>query len=449
MAKKKDLHTTQQITLDDLTDKKILTIEDIAERVGCSVKKIRRETASGALKTFRKGNKLYIKGEDYISWKNNPTDEAVFDNTSKKDSAQINRTKKAEDEVNWTDISAEMDSVDAWKDHSQLKNLNFIDLFSGAGGLSCGLVMSGMRPIGSVEIMPQAVETYKHNFSRIEGFCENVTDRDIREEEVKNDLIASLGDRHIHLIAGGFPCQGFSMAGNRIITDPRNSLYTDMLEIVKRVKPDFVLMENVEGLRSMLDGKIEEKIISDYAEIGYKINVTVLNAADYGVPQHRRRVIFIGNRIGAVNYHPKPIYTEDTYKTVGDAIAKYVDMPENKDINHIIARTSPEMKKRLEAIPIGKSLYANYSDAWKKVDWNKPSCTVKENHGGVNVHPILNRVMTPRELAALQSFPEDFIFKGAKKWQLVQIGNAVPCLLGKAIGLAIQRSYTEKNNNTK
>ena len=112
-------------------------------------------------------------------------------------------------------------------------------------------------------------------------------------------------------------------------------------------------------------------------------------------------------------------------------------------INHIFSKTSDEMKMRLEAIPIGKSLYGNYSDAWKKVDWNKPSCTVKENHGGVNVHPILNRVMTPRELATLQSFPENFIFSGSKKWQLVQIGNAVPCLLGKAIGLAILKSYDE------
>ena len=86
-------------------------------------------------------------------------------------------------------------------------------------------------------------------------------------------------------------------------------------------------------------------------------------------------------------------------------------------------------------------MYGNYSDAWKKVDWDKPSCTVKENHGGVNVHPIKNRVMTPRELAELQSFPEDFIFQGSKKWQLVQIGNAVPCLLGKAVGLAILKSY--------
>ena len=219
-----------------------------------------------------------------------------------------------------------------------------------------------------------------------------------------------------------------------------------MLEIVNKIKPDYILMENVEGLRSMLDGKIEEKIISDYKKIGYKINVAVLNSANYGVAQFRKRVIFIGNRINAINYHPQPIYNESNYITVGDVLSKYLNKPEDPSINHIFAKTSPKMQERLKNIPIGQSLYGNYSDAWKKVDWNKPSCTVKENHGGVNVHPILNRVMTPRELATLQSFPDDFIFSGAKKWQLVQIGNAVPCLLAKAVGLAIIKSYKEKQN---
>ena len=97
------------------------------------------------------------------------------------------------------------------------------------------------------------------------------------------------------------------------------------------------------------------------------------------------------------------------------------------------------MKQRLSAVLEGKSLYENYSDAWKKSPWNKPSCTIKENHGGTNIHPKLPRCLTARELASLQSFPDDFIFKGSKKWQLVQIGNAVPPLMGKAIGLAIRK----------
>lgn len=169
----------------------------------------------------------------------------------------------------------------------------------------------------------------------------------------------------------------------------------------------------------------------------------MLNSADYGVAQTRRRVIFIGNRIGGTNYHPKPFMEE--YKTLGEEIQRFMDMPENKSINHIFSRHTEDMKKRIMNVPEGMSLYGNYSDAWKKSPWDKPSCTVKENHGGVNLHPKLPRVLTPRELAALQSFPDDFIFKGSKKWQLVQIGNAVPPLLGRAIGVAVTKALKEND----
>jgi DNA (cytosine-5)-methyltransferase 1 len=305
--------------------------------------------------------------------------------------------------------------------------------------------MAGFTPIGSVEIMPEAVATYKYNFVENKGFDENVETRDIREAEVKQELYKSVQDKHVHLIVGGFPCQGFSMAGHRVVTDPRNSLYLEMLEIVKHIQPDYVVMENVEGLRSMLDGKVEAKIISDYKEAGYDINVTVLNSADYGVPQIRKRVIFIGNRHGLKNYHPNPIYSSENYVTLGEGIKRFMSIPENKQINHIFTRHSEQMIEQIKAVPEGQSLYGNYSDAWKKSPWDKPSCTVKENHGGVNLHPKLPRVLTPRELAALQSFPDDFIFQGSKKWQLVQIGNAVPCLLGKAIGIAVAKSLSQKD----
>lgn len=411
----------------------IITIAEAAELAGKSQKTIRRAIAAKKLKCKKIQNKTRIEKADFDEWVANGccgTEEQ--DNTSIKN-----------DEVNWIDI-CDMWHINGWKKKKDRTNLNFIDLFSGAGGLSCGLVMAGFNPIASVEIMPQAVATYKKNFCINKGFKEKVQTRDIRLQEVKDELYNSVSEKKVDLIVGGFPCQGFSMAGYRVIDDPRNSLYKEMKEIVEHIKPNFVVMENVEGLRSMLNGKVEEKIIEDYKEIGYEINIAVLNSADYYTPQTRKRVIFIGNRIGLKNYHPKPLLDESNYVTVGKALKKYLYMEENYSINHIFTKTSPEMKKRLEAIPVGKSLYSNYSDAWKKVDWNKPSCTVKENHGGVNIHPILNRPMTPRELATLQSFPEDFIFEGSKKWQLVQIGNAVPCFLGKAIGLAIRKMNDKK-----
>ena len=420
------------------------TIQDVAEKTGKSQKTIRRHIAAKKLIASRIQNKWRILPEDYERW----IESGDCDEDNDRDTFAImgsNVSMAYKDDVNWIDVEEECtrDEYDGWK-HIDVRNgYNFVDLFSGAGGLSCGLTMAGFTPVASVEIMPEAVETYKFNFVKSKHFKEDVETRDIRTEEAKQALYDSIGDRHIHLLVGGFPCQGFSLAGNRVVTDERNSLYLEMLNIVDRIRPEYIVMENVEGLRSMLNGKIEEKIIADYKAIGYEINVTVLNSADYGVAQTRRRVIFVGNRIGGKNYHPQPFMEE--YKTLGEEIVRFMDMPEDKSINHIFSRHTEEMKERIMAVPEGMSLYGNYSDAWKKSPWDKPSCTVKENHGGVNLHPKLPRVLTPRELAALQSFPDDFIFKGSKKWQLVQIGNAVPPLLGKAIGVAVAKALEENN----
>lgn len=410
----------------------IITIAEAAEIAGKSQKTVRRAVASGKLKSTKIQNKTRIEKTDFDEWlKNGCCGTEEQDNSSKK-----------ADTVNWIDISKDW-NIDGWNNSKDRNKYNFIDLFSGAGGLSCGMVMAGFNPIASVEIMPQAVETYKYNFIEKHGFDEKVETRDIRNQEVKEKLYESVKDKKIDVIVGGFPCQGFSMAGYRVVDDPRNSLYKEMKDIVEKLQPEIVVMENVEGLRSMLNGKVEEMIIEDYKKIGYEINLTVLNSANYGVPQFRKRVIFIGNRVGKTNYHPMPLYNESNYVTLGQAIEPYMNIPENPDINHVFSKHTEEMKARLAAIPEGKSLYKNYSDAWKKSPWDKPSCTIKENHGGTNVHPKLPRCLTAREIATLQSFPSDFIFKGTKKWQLVQIGNAVPPLLGKAIGLAVKHMLDE------
>ena len=420
------------------------TIQVVAEKTGKSQKTIRRHIAAKKLVASRIQNKWRILPEDYNRW----IESGDCDEDNDRETFAIMGTNASvayKDNVNWIDVENECtnDKYDGWKHNKARNGYNFIDLFSGAGGLSCGLTMAGFTPVASVEIMPEAVETYKYNFVQNRKYKEDVETRDIRTEEAKNALYKSIGDRHIHLLVGGFPCQGFSLAGNRVVTDDRNSLYLEMLRIVEHIKPEYIVMENVEGLRSMLNGKIEEKIISDYKKIGYEINVTVLNSADYGVAQTRRRVIFIGNRMGGTNYHPKPFM--DKYKTLGEEIERFMNLPEDKSINHIFTKHTEEMKKKITDTPEGMSIYGNYSDAWKKSPWGKPSCTVKENHGGVNLHPKLPRVLTPRELAALQSFPDDFIFKGSKKWQLVQIGNAVPPLLGKAIGVAVMKALREKD----
>lgn len=413
---------------------RIYTIEDISIKTKKSIKTIRRQIAEGNLNAIKISNRYRISEEDYQKWYsnyiNNIKKESIFDDV---DYVNIESKK-----INYIDISSEWQR-DGWKNANERNGLNFIDLFSGAGGLSCGLVMAGYTPIGSVEIMEQAVSTYKYNFVDKKGFQENIEVRDIRDKKVKQALYDSVKDLNVDLIVGGFPCQGFSMAGNRIVTDKRNTLYLDMLEIVNHLQPKVVVMENVPGLRSMLGGKVEEKIINDFENIGYKINVAVLNAADYYTPQTRKRVIFIGNRIGKTNYHPKAILKPENYITTKEAISDLIKHKIDPLFNHVPTKHSEEMKKRLLTVKEGESLYENYSDSWKKCPWNKPSCTVKENHGAVNIHPKLPRVLTARELARLQSFPDDFVFQGSKKWQLTQIGNAVPCYLGKAVGLAVEK----------
>lgn len=418
---------------------KILTVEDVSQKTGKSIKTIRRQIAEGNLRATKINNRYRITIDDYNKWykkyKKGIVNESIFDD--------VNYVNEEAKNINYVDISKNW-SRDGWTNKEERNQLTFIDLFSGAGGLSCGLVMAGYTPVGSVEIMEQAVATYKYNFVDKKGFKENVETRDIREKNVKNDLYKSVENTEVDVIVGGFPCQGFSMAGNRIVTDKRNTLYLDMLEIVNHIKPKVVVMENVPGLRSMLGGKIEEKIINDFEKIGYKINVAVLNAADYYTPQIRKRVIFIGNRIGVKNLHPKPILTPDEYITTKDAISDLMNKKASFLFNHVPTAHSEEMQKKLMAVKEGESLYKNYSDSWKKCPWNKPSCTVKENHGGVNIHPKLPRVLTAREMARLQSFPDDFVFQGSKKWQLMQIGNAVPCNLGKAIGLALEEMLKYK-----
>lgn len=414
------------------------SIAEVAEHLSLSQKSIRRYIASGQLGAVKIGSNYRIPKSALEYFINNQANKEpvvnydLFGNVVEEDTS-VRHTPKY-DMVNWYDLSK------VWNNPSK-SNMTFVDCFCGAGGLSKGLEMSGIEGICGLDWFKEAGMTYERNFSHpfVNG---DITQKEIKQhfyEVVEKKLVG----RHLSIVAGGFPCQGFSMAGNRIVDDPRNSLYKELLEIVDHLKPDFVLCENVKGLRSMLGGKVEQKILDDFRHIGYKMNVTTLCAADYEVPQKRERVIFIGNRIGAFNYHPKPLLLPQEYKTTGQAIGDLMDHPEDEAFNHVPTKHNAEMQAKIIACPEGQSLYKGYSDAWKKCPWNEASCTIKENHGGVNIHPRLPRVLTAREMARLQSFPDDFIFEGPKNKQLVQIGNAVPPLLGKAIGLAIRHSAGE------
>lgn len=411
------------------------TIYEVAKIAKTSQKNIRRYIASGQLKATKSNNNVYkIMEDDCKSFISALAQQKVTNHNSS-DIAPIGKIAKGNaDIVNWADITKYWNSV-------PVSDMTFVDLFCGAGGLSKGLEMAGLQGICGLDFFKEAGMTYQRNFHHPFVYG------DITLQESKNKFYTTvkkqLAGRHLNIVAGGFPCQGFSMAGNRIVDDPRNSLYKEMLEIVKNLQPDFVICENVKGLRSMLNGAVERKIIADYKAIGYEMNVTTLCAADYYTPQKRERVIFIGNRLGLTNYHPQPILSPTQYITTGQTIEDLINHPEDPGFNHVPTKHTQEMEQRILACPEGSSLYKGYSDAWKKCPWNEASCTIKENHGGVNLHPKLPRVLTAREMARLQSFPDDFIFEGKKNKQLVQIGNAVPCLLGKAIGLAVRYSAND------
>lgn len=419
-----------------MEEQNFYSIQDIANRLYISQKSVRRYIASGELNAIKIGGAYRIPKtaiEAFINRKS--TDKQVSYNLFGEPVVEeVEKRISTADSVHWADITRYWDSVPA-------SDMTFVDLFCGAGGLSKGLEMAGLQGICGLDFFKEAGMTYQRNFHHPFVYG------DITLQESKNKFYTTvkeqLAGRHLNIVAGGFPCQGFSMAGNRIVDDPRNSLYKEMLEIVKNLQPDFVICENVKGLRSMLNGAVERKIIADYKAIGYEMNVTTLCAADYYTPQKRERVIFIGNRLGLTNYHPQPILSPAQYITTGQTIEDLINHPEDPSFNHVPTKHTQEMEQRILACPEGSSLYKGYSDAWKKCPWNEASCTIKENHGGVNLHPKLPRVLTAREMARLQSFPDDFIFEGKKNKQLVQIGNAVPCLLGKAIGLAVRYSAND------
>lgn len=413
------------------------SIVEVAKHLKLSQKSVRRHIASGDLSAIKVGGAYRIPAEALEAFINTSRENTTtqYDLFGREILASEKSAKtKTQESVHWTDIR------DVW-DMPSDSSMTFVDLFCGAGGLSKGLELAGLNGVCGLDWFEEAGQTYRRNFHH--PFVYGDISQPEKKQEFYDVVKSELNGQKLNIVAGGFPCQGFSMSGNRLVDDPRNSLYREMLEIVRVLQPDFVICENVKGLRSMLGGRVEKKIIEDYRSIGYEMNVATLCAADYYTPQKRERVIFIGNRIGVKNYHPLPLLSPSQYITTGQSIGDLIDHPTDPSFNHVPTKHRPDMQQRMLECPEGKSLYKGYSDAWKKCPWNEASCTIKENHGGVNVHPKLPRVLTAREMARLQSFPDDFIFEGAKNKQLVQIGNAVPCLLGKAIGLAIRKSIGE------
>jgi len=307
---------------------------------------------------------------------------------------------------------------------------NFIDLFSGAGGMTLGFENAGYRAVASAEIDPVASATHERNFPNCRHFCGDVASFDPR--------LWTAGAGPIHLVVGGPPCQGFSVAGNNDPDDPRNYLFTQFVRVVDELQPAYVVMENVPRIATVGGGAFVRRIREAFADIGYgNVSLAILESADYGVAQFRPRAIFVANRLGLKNPYPSPLLTPDRHKSIESAISDLQGRDRDPAIRHEWTRHSPEFVERISRVEPGKSLYRSYADAYKRQYPGRPSMTVKENHGGTHIHPHLNRTISVREMARLQSFPDSFAFEGTMKKAMWQVGNAVPPRLAECVGKAL------------
>ena len=310
--------------------------------------------------------------------------------------------------------------------------LAYVDLFSGAGGIAVGARQAGMRKVFSVDVDPDASRTIRRNFPgsrHLEMPIEEVSERVLGD---------ALGGDRVNVVFGGPPCEGFSVAGLRNPQDRRNQLFREYIRIVEGIRPDFVVMENVPGILTIDQGRVKDEIVRQFDAIGYPgMSVRILEAAAFGVPQLRPRAIFIANKHGLLNPYPQEIFDRGDYRSIESAIDDLKGLKRFEVPNHEWTQHSTAFERRIAQVPAGGSLYETFRDAFKRQYRGVPSMAVKENHGGCHIHYELNRVLSAREMARLQTFPDDFVFSGRFKRVYWQVGNAVPCLMAYHIALAI------------
>ena len=353
--------------------------------------------------------------------------------------------------------------------------MNAIDLFAGCGGLSKGFMDAGFNVIVGVDNDQAALNTFELNHKGAIGL-----NADLAIHETFDKIKTIAGNRKIDVIIAGPPCQGFSLTGPRNFDDKRNQLYLAVIQMVKEFNPKAFIIENVPGMATLYHGQIKDEILKRFKELGYNIDCRILCAADYGVPQVRKRLVFMGVRkdIGKPHF-PEPMFTPETYRTCRDAISdlptrtsglgqevdEYSQAPKTEYQklmrgnckvlhNHVATAHKQFVIDTIALVPEG----GNYKDlppgwgesrkfhmAWTRLDGNAPSRTVDTGHRNI-FHYELNRIPTVREDARIQSFPDDFIFTGTKTQQSRQVGNAVPPLLGQALGKELLRIITENAN---
>ena len=339
------------------------------------------------------------------------------------------------------------------------------DLFAGVGGLSQGFIKAGCEVAFAVEFDKEIADAYKKNHPNTEVFAEDICQLDIDKVKQKYPLI--------DIVMGGPPCQGFSQKGKRLnLGDPRNFLFKQFVRFVAAFKPKYFVLENVPNIITTSNGYFKDQIIHEFSELGYDVCCGVLCASDFGVPQDRKRAVFMGQfgklEIGLPISNGRKTTIKDAIYDLpfigsgeGEEKSKYDKTPLSefqKELrgnatilyNHIATKHSKAAIEKLKLIPKGKGkevlpeyllTKSIYSGTWSRLleDGIAPTITTRFDtpSSGRFTHPVLNRCLTVREAARIQTFPDSFIFYGSKGSQMKQVGNAVPPMLAYAIANVI------------
>ena len=420
--------------------------------------------------------------------------------------------KKLKEELA-NDDYVQMSNNEGNAENDTSKQINCLELFAGCGGLGYGFHKEGFNMVCSSELDANISGTYKKNFHDTTVITGDITKPDIKTQiydcfkDINCDIILGGPPCVAYSMSGhrnsrdprGQLFNDYIAVVNKLqpkvfVMENVKGILTIMHDKPKLTKEEKVLADkyykleeekikytelkknlvfhnsqdseqyknnetnikqNKKDLKNMSGdiGKFRMKvtdIIKDkFNDIGYNVDMKLLKASDFGVPQNRERVIFIGVKTTIAKTITYPVETHNAdgsdnkkkHKTVREAIDDLKDQPENKEQHHIYSKHSESFVDKIKNTNIGESVNKKYSEAYFRCWPNKPSNTVKENHGGVFVHYEKNRVMTPRELARLQSFPDDFKFNGSKSSVLLQLGNAVPCGLSSAIAKEIKKIF--------
>ena len=348
--------------------------------------------------------------------------------------------------------------------------MKILDLFCGCGGLSLGFHQAGYEIVGGVDINPHAIATFQYNFPQsvaIQGDLEELSIEDIEK------LIPNLVD--VEVLIGGPPCQGFSSANRwtHETEDIRNRLFFEFVELAEHIQPKAIIIENVRGIITKDNGYAKDRIYQIFQERGYNVCHRVLNASDYGVPQNRFRNFFVMTK--DIEFDFDTLIQGSSKPTVGEALQEmyafesaidtethelinptntdyqaYLRADDNMVRNHEIRYPAQAVQERIAHVPQGENWRAvptdlwptqrnnRHSSAYRRLHEERPSVTIDTGNTHSNYfHPIFNRLPSPREAARLQSFPDSFFFTGTRSPQYIQVGNAVPPLLAKAIADAL------------